>query len=171
MFEKINKIMMLSLITSVLIVNTMPVLGYDANNPASYTVQFIIPSDTSFAVNVIGNQLNMQFNPANKSSKLVEPNGQSIATNQPWANITNLGNLNLNFSTNLTTLNPVWAELDVGSNPSMADKIIVTNTPLSPVAWLNVAPDSTVQLYSQANFTNAAGGTTSETINIYSTGS
>lgn len=165
---KINKIMMLYMITSVLIVNTMPVLGYDANNPASYTVQYIIPSDTSFGVSLCGAETQMNFNPATISSKLVEPNCQSKASNMPWANITNSGNLNGNYSTNLTESNPTWIELYVGSNPSMADQVTVTNTALSPTGWNNVAPNNTVELYALANFTSAPGGTTSRTIKINS---
>lgn len=169
---KINKIMMLSLIASVLIANTMPVLGDtkvgDTNNAVEYTVQYIIPSDTSFSVDLCGAETQMNFNPATISSKLVEPNCQSITSNMPWANITNSGNLNENYSTNLTTLNPAWVELYVGSGSSMSDQETVINTALSPTGWNNVAPGNTVQLYARANFTNAPGGTTPRTIKINS---
>lgn len=164
--EKINKIMMLSLITSVLVATAMPVFGYDANNPASYTVQYIVASDTSFGVSLCGSETQMNFNPATKNSKLVEPNCQ--ASNQPWANITNQGNLAENFSTNLTQLNPAWVDLYVGSSSSMADKVTVINTEVSPTGWNNVGPSSSVELYARANFTNAQGGTTSRTIKINS---
>jgi hypothetical protein len=169
--RKINKIMMLLVITSVLITTIIPVLGYDANNPASYTVQYIVPSDTSFAVSLCGAETLMKFNPANKNSKLVEVDCQNKASNQPWANITNSGNQNLNFSTNLTQSNPAWVELYIGSSPSMADQIIVTNSELSPGGWNNVAPDNVVQLFAEANFTDAPGGTTPGTIRINSEGS
>lgn len=165
---KINKIMMLSLITSVLIATTMSVLGYDTNNSASYTVQYIVASDTSFGVSLCGSETQMNFNPATKNSKLVEPNCQSISSNQPWANITNQGNTNEDFSTNLTTLNPNWVDLYVASNPSMTGKVTVNNTELSPTGWNNVASGNSVELYARANFTNASGGTTPRTININS---
>ena len=161
-----RSLMMLSVITSVLIATTIPVLGFDHNNPASYTVQYIIPSDTTFSVSVCGASQTMDFNPANGSSKSVEATCQSKATNTPWANITNSGNLNLNFSTNLTAANPAWVTLNIGSTSSMSDQVTVTNAAISPAGWLNVAPGNSVQLYSQASFTNAPQGTTSTTIKI-----
>ena len=166
--DKMNKIMMLLIITSVSIANIMPALGYDANNPASYTVQYIIPSDTSFTVTLVDAETQMNFNPTNGSSKLVQPNNQSIVSNKPWANITNTGNLNLNFSTNLTASNPSWVVLYIGSSTSMADKIPATNSENSPAGWNNVGLGNTVQLYAQADFTNAPSGTTSRTIKINS---
>ncbi len=165
---KINKIMMLSLIISVLIATTTPVFGYDANNPASYTVQYIIASDTSFGVSLCGSETQMNFNPATRNSKLVEPNCQAISSNQPWANITNQGNLAENFSTNLTALNPNWVDLYVASSPSMTGQVTVINTELSPTGWNNVVSGNSVELYARANFTNALGGTTSNTIKINS---
>ncbi len=166
--NKINKIMILSLIVSVLIVNTIPVLGYDANNPASYMVQYIIPSDTSFVVSPCGAETTIDFNPTTINSKMVEPDCQSRATNKPWANITNSGNLNANYSTNLTTLNPSWIELYIGSNPSMTDQVTVTTSVLSPTGWNSVVPGNVVELYVLANFTGAQGGTTTRTIQINS---
>lgn len=161
-----RSLVVLSMITSVLIATTMPVLGYDHNNPASYTVQYIIPSDTSFSVSLCGSETQLNFNPVNGSSKSVEPACQSKAIDKPWANITNSGNLNLNFSTNLTAINPTWVVLNIGSTSSMSDQITMTSTGTSPSGWLNVAPGSSVQLYSLANFTNAPQGTTSMTIKI-----
>jgi hypothetical protein len=163
-----RNVMMLSMITSVLMVATIPVFGLDANTPAVYTVNYVIPGDTSFTITLCGSQTAMNFNPTNGSSKLVEPVCQAKATNTPWANITNGGNLNLNFSTNLTAANPSWVVLNIGSNPTMTDQIVVSNSALSPAGWLNVAPGNTVQLYSLANFTNAPKNTTSVTLNIHS---
>lgn len=161
-----RSLVVLSMITSVLIATTIPVLGYDHNNPASYTVQYIIPSDTTFSVSLCGSETQMNFNPTNGSSKSVEPACQSMTTNKPWANITNSGNLNLNFSTNLTATNPAWVTLSVGSTSSMSDQVIVTNTATSPAGWLNIGPGGSVQLYSSASFTNAPQGTASMTIKI-----
>lgn len=158
----------LSMIASVLIATTIPALALDTNNPAEYTINFVIPSDTSFTVTVCGSQTAMNFNATNGNSKSVEPLCQSKANNTPWANITNSGNLNLNFSTNLTAANPSWVVLNIGSNPTMSDQIIATNSPLSPAGWLNVVPGSTVPLYSSANFTNAPRGTTSMALYIRS---
>lgn len=159
-------LVMLSMMTSVLIATTIPVFGYDQNNPASYTVQYIIPSDTSFSITLCGSETQMNFNPANGSSKLVEAACQSKDINKPWANITNTGNLNLNFTANLTTTNPNWVVLNIGSISSMSDQVTVTNVATSPAGWLNVAPGSSVQLYSLASFTNAPQGTVSTTIKI-----
>ncbi len=164
----VKNLVMLITLTSVSIVTTTPVFGFDANNPASYTVQYIIPSDTSYTVSLCGAETQMNFNPATKNSTLVEPNCQQIASNKPWANITNTGNLNLNFSVNLSSPNPSWVTLYVGSSPSMSDQVTVTNVQLSPAGWLNVLPNSVVQLYSRANFTNAIGGTSSNTLKINS---
>jgi hypothetical protein len=163
-----RSLVMLSMITFVLIASTIPVFGLNQNNPASYTVNYIIPSDTSFTVTLCGSQTAMNFNATNGSSKSIEPVCQSKATNTPWANITNIGNLNLNFSANLTASNPSWVVLNLASNPAMSDQIIVTNSAQSPAGWLSVAPGGAVQLYSLANFTNAPQGTTSTTLNINS---
>lgn len=164
--NRITNLMMLSVIMSVLIATTIPVLGYDANTPAIYTVNYVIPSDTTFTVTLCGSQTSMNFNPTNGSSKLVEPVCQSRATNTPWANITNSGNTNLNFSTNLTAANPSWVVLNIGSNSSMADQIVVSNSALSPAGWINVVPGNIVRLYGVANFTNGPKGTTPVTLNI-----
>ena len=165
--DKIKIVMLSVMIASVLIATTIPVLGYDQNNPATYTVKYIIPSSTTFAVTLCGSQTEMDFNATNGSSKLVEPNCQIKANDTPWANITNQGNLNLNFSTNVTTTYS-WVEQYIASNSTMADQIMITNASLSPNGWLNVAPGATVQLYSTANFTNAPFGTNSTALNIYS---
>lgn len=159
-------LVMLSMITSILVATTMPVFSFDHNNPASYTVQYVIPSDTTFSVLLCGSETQMNFNPTNGSSKSVEPACQSKATNKPWANITNAGNLNVNFSTNLTVTNPSWVVLNIGSNSSMSDQVVVTNIAVSPSGWSNVAPEGSVQLFSVANFTNAPQGTTSVAIKI-----
>lgn len=168
--NKINKMMMLSLITSVLIVTAIPAFGDpklgDASNSVTYTVQYIIPSDTSFMVTLCGAETQMNFNPTNKNSKLVEPSCQSKMSNQPWANIANVGNVNENFSANLTGSNPSWVELSIGNSSSMSDNVIVTDSELSPQGWDNVAPGNTVQLYAQANFTDATSGTTSKQMSI-----
>ena len=170
--KNLNKIlrnlMMLITLTSVSIATTIPAFGFDANSPATYTVQYIIPSDTSFTVSLCGSETQMNFNPATKSSTLVEPDCQQIVSNNPWANMTNGGNINLNFSVNLTTPNPSWVELHIGSSPSMADQVTVGATQLYPTGWLDVSPGSDVQLYARANFTNAGAGTTSNTIKISS---
>lgn len=164
--KKINQIMMLSVITSVLIATIIPVMGFDANNPASYTVQYIIPSDTSFIVMLADAETQMNFNPTNGSSKLVEPNNQSMSIDKPWANITNTGNIMLNFSTNLTTNNPAWVELSIGSNSAMSDKIIVDASLKSPAGWNNVAKGTTIKLFARADFTDAPSGIQSNTMSI-----
>ena len=170
--KSLNKIlrnlMMLITLTSVSIVATIPAFGFDANSPATYTVQYIIPSDTTFSVALCGSETQMNFNPTNGSSKSVEPTCQSKATNKPWANITNSGNTNLNFSTNLTAANPSWVTLNIGSISSMSDQVTVSNVETSPAGWLNVAPASSVQLYSLADFTSGPKGTVSNTIKINS---
>ena len=148
--------------------NVGTALGFDTNNPASYTVQYIILPDTSFSVSLCGSENQMNFNATNGSSKAVEPNCQSIAQNKPWANITNTGNVPLNFSTNLMTINPAWVILNIGSTSSMSDQVTITNTTNSPVGWLNIGPGNSVQLYTQASFMNAPQGTTSMTIKINS---
>jgi hypothetical protein len=143
-------------------------LGYDANNPASYIVNYIVPSDTSFSVLLCGSEQNMNFNPINGSTKSVEPDCQAIASNIPWANVTNNGNVVANYTVNLESSNPAWVELTVGSDSLLTDGIIVTNTTTSPAGWMNVATNSAVQLYARADFTNAPAGTTSNKINISS---
>ena len=157
--------MLSMMITSVLIATTIPVFGYNQNQPATYTVNYIVPSDTTFNIVVSLAQTSMNFNATNGNSKLVGPIGQNISTNTAWANITNGGNVNLNFSTNLTVTIPTVTQF-MASNSAMSDQVTMSNAPLSPNGWLNVPPSSTVQMYSLANFTNA--NTSSTSLNIFS---
>jgi len=164
--RKINLVMLSVVIASVLTATIMPVLGYDQNNPATYTINYIIPSDTTFVITLTGAGQTMDFNPQNGNNKSVEPVYQNASINQPWATITNNGNVNLNFSTNLTAPNPTWVTLSIASDPAMTDKVTVTDIETAPSGWNNVPKGSSVNLYSMADFTGAPQGTESATIKI-----
>jgi hypothetical protein len=169
MRTKIKIMALLVLIMS--IITIVPALAYDADNPASYTVNYIIPSDTAFTVTLAGAETTMDFNPSTANDKYVQPDAQNNATSTAWAVIQNTGNVNQNFKTNLTAAQVSWAVVTISNATDMSGSITLSATEQTPTGWSTVIPTASVKLYAWANFTSAAGGTTSRTIRIASAAS
>ena len=140
--------------------------AYDADNPWTGTVQWTIPSDTSFTVTFAGSQTQVNFNAAGQNDTLIEPDGQDASSNTPIITIENTGNLNLNFTCNLTSAKPSWATIKV-SNQS--DHTTATEFDTTAVVInASVPPGGSTPMYLWSNVTEAPSGTTTRTLQINS---
>jgi len=147
------------------------VSAYDADTPYTVTMQWIVPSDTSFTVSLAGAETTIDFddNVVDKDSKYVQPDSQDNSTSTPIAEITNTGNQNLDFSCNLTATKPSWAVLMVNNATDLATATTFDTTAVT--IQDNVAAAATVDMYLWTNLTNADAGTTSRTFQINSVAS
>ena len=142
--------------------------AYDAATPATYTINYIIPSDTSFTVTLVGGETSMDFNPATKDTANVEPDGQNAGTSTPWAVITNTGNLNQSFGVNTTAAQPSWVVVTLSNANTYANPITLSNVVQIPTGWTNIVALGTASIYAKATFTAAVSGTTARTLRINS---
>lgn len=153
----------------ILLVLTMTtVLAYDASTPYTVTMQWIVPTETTFSVNLCGSETTIDFddNVVNGSSKQVQPDCQNTTSSTPMLTITNDGNLAQNFSCNLTTAIQGWAELFVGNSTSIGTASSINVTKVDIVK--NVAASANSTIYFWTNLTNADSGTTQRVFEIMS---
>lgn len=143
------------------------VFGYNANNPYTVTMNFIIGEDTSFTVQLAGTATSIDFRPADMNSKNVEPDQQNAGQNIPMAIVTNTGNVNQNFRHSTTTALPSWVVVcwNTANTPDWTK--LLSNTPQTFAT--NIPPGSSVNLFFWANFTNAPPGLYDRTYKIEST--
>ncbi len=161
-------IRMVSVAIALMLFTVMPSIAYNADTPYTVTLNYIVPSDTSFTVSLAGAETTVDFNPATKNSTMVEPDSQNAAGLVPMAKITNTGNLNQNFSVNLTTAQVAWAVVKVSNFSDYATPITLSDTAQNPTGWTVIATSNEVWGYMYANFTNAPQGTTAKTLQINS---
>jgi len=140
--------------------------AYDADNPWTGTVQWTIPSDTSFTVTFAGSQTQVNFNAAGQDDTLIEPDGQDASSNTPIITIENTGNLNLEFTCNLTSSKPSWATIKVSDEPDHTTATEFDTTAV--VISSSVAPGESTPMYLWSNVTDAPSGTTTRTLQINS---
>jgi len=143
-------------------------MAYDAGTPYTVTLNYIVPSDTSFTVTLVSPETTIDFNPATKDSADVEPDGQIAASNIPMATISNTGNLNQNFTVNLTAAQEAWAVVSLSNFSNYATPITLSNTAQSPTGWTGIVASADVVAYMKATFTDAPQGTTAKTLQINS---
>ena len=168
MKQKSNNIMKLATIAAMLMLMIPASMAYDQNTPYSVTVNYIVPSDTSFTVTLAGAETTIDFNPATKDSANVEPDSQVAASSIPIATITNTGNLNQNFSVNLTTAQVAWAVVTISNYNNYATPITLSAVAQSPTGWTTIAASSACYAYMKGTFTNAPSGTTPKTLQVNS---
>ena len=162
-----NKLKAISILVLFALVASIPgAMADDADTPYTVTMNFIIPSDTTFSVDLALSETTIDFNPATKDSTEVEPDSQDDAGTVPIAVVTNDGNVNLNFSINLTAAKPSWVQVYASDTNTFASAVAFDTTPLEDAGWNTVIPTSSVNVYLWANFTSAAGGTTQRTFQI-----
>lgn len=141
-------------------------MAADADSPYTVTMSFIVPSDTSFSVVLAGAETTIDFNPGTKDSKEVEPDSQDDGGSTPIAVVTNDGNLDLNFSVNLTAERPTWVQIYVSDTNTFASATEFNATATYDAGWNDTAPAGTIDIYLWGNFTDATGGTTDRTFQI-----
>lgn len=146
--------------------------AFDQDTPYTVTVNFIVPSDTTFTVSLAGAETTVDFNDnvavGSGTQTEVEPDSQNASTSVPIINITNAGNLNLNFTTNLTTSKPSWVTLKVSN-----DTVYGSSTSFDTTAVLveeNVPSGNSVSMYlwSDLDRDSWVQGTTARTLQINS---
>jgi len=120
--------------------------AYDASNPYTVTMNFIIPSDSAFSVSLAGAETAIDFNPASKDSKDVEPDSQVASSSTPIAVVTNDGNVNQNFSINLTAAKPSWVELRADDTNVASAASTFDTTALDDAGWQNIAPAASTNI-------------------------
>ena len=148
---------------------TSGVMAYDASNPYTVTMNFIVGDDTSFTVSLAGEETTIDFNPATLNSKEVEPDSQNAGTSIQMIEITNTGNVNLDFNHAVNASLPNW--VIVSYNTANTVDWTKTLNETSQTFSTSVAPAGTVDVYFWANFTSADSGTESRTYQINSTAS
>lgn len=141
-------------------------MGYDANTPFTVTMNFIVPSDTTFTATLAGTETTIDFNPATANSIGVQPDSQDNSTSVPIVNITNAGNVNANYSVNLTAAKPSWVTLKANSGTDYATATAFDTTAVELAGWQNIVPSTVAPVYLWADFTSAVGGTTVRTFQI-----
>jgi hypothetical protein len=166
-----NNIVKLASLALVLMLMIPAGMAYDSGTPYTVTVNYIVPSDTSFTVTLAGAETTIDFNPATKDSANVEPDSQVAASSIPIATITNTGNLNQNFSVQLTTAQVAWAVVSVSNYNNYATPITLSAVAQSPTGWTAIAADASTYSYMKATFTDAPSGTTSKTLQVNSAAS
>lgn len=154
------------LVSLLAIVGMTGVYAYDADNPYTVTMNFIVGADTSFTVDLAGAETTIDFNPSTLSSKEVEPDSQSATGSTPILTITNTGNTNLDFKHGLTTAKPSWVAISWNTANSVNWGQTLTDT--FTTVDTSVASSGTVDVYLWANFTSADAGTTARTYQINS---
>lgn len=158
--------LILTVLISLLISSTA--VGYDTDTPYTVTLNFIVPSDSTFTVTLAGSETTIDFNPIGINSKCVEPDSQVNASSTPMVNISNDGNVNVNYGINLTAGAPSWVILKASSTAG-ATKCNDGTLFNSSVVWGNwntTVPGTYANIYMFANFTSATGGTTPRTFQI-----
>lgn len=145
-------------------------LAYDQSTPYSATMKWIVPSDTTFTVSLCGAETTIDFdtNLTSSTQVQVEPDCQNAPAGIPIMNITNSGNINMNFTCNLTAPSPSWAYLYVNNNSNFLTAKIVNVTAVTIAN--GVATSGTSLVYVWTNVTNAVQGTTTKTFEVFSKG-
>lgn len=162
--NKLTKAVLMVLM--IFVVSAPGATAYDADTPYTVTMNFIVPSDTTFSVELAGAESTIDFNPATKDTKEVEPDSQDDGGSTPIAVITNDGNLDMNFSINLTAAKPSWVDVYASEGNTFASAEAFDTVELPLAAWNDTAPAGTADIYLWANFTAAEGGTTERTFQI-----
>lgn len=148
--------------------STVSVMAYDVDDPYTVTLQWIVPSDTSFSVALCGAESSVDFdtNLTAVTKNEVQPDCQNAGAGTPMMTITNDGNLDLNFTTALTAAKPSWAVLKVnelsvyGSATTFDTTQVLING--------SVGASESTDVYFWTDLTNAPAGTTSRTLQVNS---
>lgn len=140
------------------------VSAYDSSSPYTVTLDWDVPSDTTFSVALAGAEPDITFTCTAATEDLVEPDSQSASGSTPIAVIDNDGNVAMDFSCNLTAAKPSWAVLivnDVNTHIG-GDTFDTTAVEFGD----NIAIAGSSDMYLWSNVTSAALGNTAKTIQI-----
>lgn len=141
----------------------------DASSPYTVTLKWIIADDTSFSVALCGSETTIDFDDHldnQTTATNIEPNCQNASTSTPIATITNDGNIDLNFTCNLTAAIPNWATLTVNDENTYTGGLSFNTTAVLINHTVSASADTDVYLWT--NVTSADTGTTERTYQINS---
>jgi len=139
---------------------------YDASNPYTCTLKWVVPADTTFSVSFAGGETSVDFDTAltGQSDTDAEPDSQDASANTPIITVSNDGNLALNFSCNLTSAKPSWATLKVNDVNDSGTATTFDTT--AETFATNVAISGTAKMFLWTTTLNATEGTTERTLQI-----
>ena len=164
--RKHNKISGLSFVIASLLLSVFAsafVMGYDASNPYSVTLNWIVPADTTFTVALAGVETTIDFNPTNKSSIQVQADSQLAGT--PIITVTNQGNVPANYSAEVTGTLPSWVTLKGKNSYNYATANTLSNS-TATILKDNVASGNTAEYWLWSDFANAPKGTEASSFQI-----
>ena len=146
------------LVALALMLNMAVAIAYDSGTPYTVTMNFIVPSDTTFTVALAGVEVTIDFNPADKDSAQVEPDSQTNVT--AMVTVTNQGNVGMDYNCDLTVTKPTWVTLKGNNAYNYGTATIFDNGNAYTFALNVTSFGGTADLWLWADFVNASGGTT-----------
>lgn len=134
--------------------------AFDASNPWSGTVRWIVPSDTTFSITWASGESTVDFddNLTSQTQSGIQPDGQNNATSTPIIEINNDGNLVLNFTCYLNASKPAWGVLKVKNTTDYATATSFDTTEVVVNATIQVGEST--DMYIWTDITSASAGTT-----------
>jgi len=162
MKNKINGLA-LSLLMLISVFAIPMVLGYDASNPYTVTIKWIVPQDTTFTVALAGAETEIIFNATNKSS--LEVNARSQTDSVPIITISNQGNIPANYTAQVTAFLPSWVTLKGKKTYDYGTADTITNT-TGTLIDTNVASGNNATYWLWSDFSNGVYGTNQSTFQI-----
>lgn len=139
-------------------------IAYDASSAYTVNMRWIIPVDTTFSISISEAKTTIDFNSGTTTASWLEPQGQNSSQDVPMLNITNDGNVFMNFSNNLKTAKPSWATIAVSNvtGNETSRNFDTTAILIAP----HVPAGNSVNVYLWSNITSASAGTTTREYNI-----
>jgi hypothetical protein len=161
-----KKISGLSFVIASLLLSVMTsgfVMAYDTSNPYTVTLNWIVPSDTTFTVALAGAETTIDFNPINKSSLEVQADSQADVT--PIVTITNQGNILADYSAEVTGTLPSWVTLKGKNSYDYSTADTLSNS-TNITIQANVEGGDTAEYWLWSDFTEAPKGTEESSFQI-----
>lgn len=142
------------------------VSAYDASNAYTCTIQWEVPSDSTFSIAFAGAESSVDFddNLTSGTQLGVQPDSQNNETSTPIITISNDGNVVLNFTCNLTAAKPAWATLKVNNETTYADATTFDEAAVTVNATVAIGQDT--DMYIWTDVSSAAGGNIQRTLQI-----
>ncbi|MBD3252888.1 hypothetical protein GF386_04100 [Candidatus Pacearchaeota archaeon] len=163
-----NKIISIGMLLVLTMLALSPVMAYDESTPYTVTLKWIVPADTTFTVTLCGAESSIDFddNINSNTETAVQPDCQDNSTSTPILNITNAGNVDLNFTCNLTASKPAWATLYVNNVTDFSGASTFDTTAV--VFADEIKSGNSTEVYLWTDISSAAEGTTTRTYQINS---
>jgi len=146
-------------VMAAIIALSMPMaFAYDADNPYTVTLQYIIPIDSSFSVETRSLTAEIKFEFTAKTESNLEPTGQDDGNSLEILNVTNDGNtaIDLYHNTTIPTLGAGTVALCVDTDNTVDGCTNLTDSMVQLTDELAI--DGHVDVYMWANAEDASSG-------------